>query len=902
MIYRFTDELGTFVVEDPHKHNLYFPLTDKEGRLLCSISPNLAGDIKRDNGHFLTAPASIEDLRSNLLCRRDFFIKTGSQTIRCSYPYQDRLEAGFLYHKIVKKTKSLEMEILNFVPFDTPVEIMRVTLRNRSSKAIKIIPTSFIPLYGRAEKSLRDHRHVTSLLNRVYLDKFGLRLKPTMVFDEKGHKANETIYFVLGFEDEGQPPAGQFPTLDYFYGQGDAVFPDAIEKNLRPARKKLAEFDGKESCAAFRFKEKGLKKSQAVSYFLLMGIAESEAEIRNTFKKLNSPEKIRKSFEQTRKYWLGYLSGLEFDFKDRDFNNWLSWVKLQPALRKLFGCSFLPHFDYGKGGRGWRDLWQDALALLLTQAGEKKAKNFILDNFKGVRIDGSNATIITKDGQFISDRNRIIRVWMDHGIWPYLTLRLYMNKTGDLDILLREASYFQDHQHKRAKEIDLYFPHKDYTLRDKNGKIYSASILEHILAQSLVQFFNVGRHNIIRLESADWNDGLDMAPEHGESVTFSFMYAHNLRDLCAYLERLKEKTNKLSILKELTFLLDAKLKPQYSDFKYKQKRLNEYLGKVRNLSGEKVSLDIDALILDLKSKAGHLFQWLGRKEWLKEGFFNGYYDEQGKRVEGKAHKAGLPVRQAGIRMLLASQAFAIMSGAASEKQVKQLWRAIKRYLQDKQLGGFRLNTNFNSHHHLDLGRAFGFSYGDKENGAFFNHMVVMLANALYARGFVNEGFEVINSIYKMATHNRAKIYPLIPEYFNNEGRGLYLYLTGSASWYIYTLLEEILGIKFALGDIYLEPKLSAGNFFKQEIETRFKLQGKPLRVIFARGREKNKKGGVYPVRNYCATRKNKEVSNGVYKIEEAYLGDKKIMPRSGRYIIKKEELRKAENIIKVYLS
>jgi cellobiose phosphorylase len=886
MIYRFIDERGTFVVEGPHKHNLYFPLTDKEGRLLCSISPNLAGDIKRDNEHFLMAPAGIEDLRSNLLSRRDFFIKTGrrglastsqshSRTIRCSYPYQDRVEAGFLYHKIIKKTKSLEIEILNFVPFDTPVEIMRVTLRNKSNETIKIIPTSFIPLYGRAEKSLRDHRHVTSLLNRVYLDKFGLLLKPTMVFDEKGHKANETIYFVLGFEDEGQPPAGQFPTLDYFYGQGDAVFPDAIEKNVRPVQKKLPEFDGKESCAAFRFKEKRLKKSGEVSYFLIMGIAENEAQIRNTFKKLNSPAKIRKSFEETGKYWLGYLSGLEFDFKDRDFNNWLSWVKLQPTLRKLFGCSFLPHFDYGKGGRGWRDLWQDALTLLLTQAGEK-AKKFILDNFKGVRIDGSNATIITKDGQFISDRNRITRIWMDHGIWPYLTLRLYIDKTGDLDILLKQALYFQDHQYKRAKEIDPYFPHKDYTLRDKNGKIYSGSILEHILVQSLVQFFNVGRHNIIRLESADWNDGLDMAPEHGESVTFSFMYAHNLRDLCRYLERLKEKTNQISILKELTFLLDAKRKPRYSDFEYKQKMLNEYLGKVRNASGEKVSLDINQLILDLKSKAEHLFQWLGRNEWLKEGFFNGYYDEQGKPVEGKAD-------QAGIRMLLASQAFAIMSGVAAEKKVKKIWLSIKRHLRDKELGGFRLNTNFNSHHHLDLGRAFGFSYGDKENGAFFNHMVVMLANALYARGFVNEGFEVINSIYKMATHNRGKIYPMIPEYFNNEGRGLYLYLTGSASWYIYTLLEEILGIKFDSGDIYLEPKLTAGNFFKQEIETKFNLQGKALRVIFLRRREKNKNGGAY-------------------KIEEAYLRDKKIMPQAGRYVIKKEELHKAENIIKVYLS
>ena len=95
MIYRFIDDKGTFVVESPHKYNLYFPLANKDGSLLSSIAPNLAGDIKRDNEHFLTPPASIEDLRSNLLTRREFFIGIDSQTIRISYPYNDTLDAGF---------------------------------------------------------------------------------------------------------------------------------------------------------------------------------------------------------------------------------------------------------------------------------------------------------------------------------------------------------------------------------------------------------------------------------------------------------------------------------------------------------------------------------------------------------------------------------------------------------------------------------------------------------------------------------------------------------------------------------------------------------------------------------------------------------------------------------------
>jgi len=860
MIYRFIDDKGTFILENPASYKLYLPLTNRGGSLLSSISPNLAGDIKRDNEHFLTPPASIEDIRTNLLCRRDFFIKTEEQILRLSSPSDDTLEVGLLYQKIIKRTKALDIEILSFIPYNLAAEVMWIKIKNRTKKKLKIIPTSFIPLYGRSEKNLRDHRHVSSLLNRIKMDKYGIYLKPTMVFDEKGHIINKMIYFVRGYEDKKHPPLGQFPTLDAFCGEGDLISPDAIVKNITPFQKKLLQFDGKEACAAFRFSEKVLKPGQETSYFLIMGMEEEQGKIKDIFFRLNSSFKIEKSLEETKKYWLNYLCGLDFDFKDRNFNNWLLWVKLQPTLRKLFGCSFLPHFDYGKGGRGWRDLWQDALTLILQEP--DKAGGLILNNFKGVRIDGSNATIITKEGNFISDRNRINRVWMDHAIWPYLALRAYINRAGDLGILLHNLPYFQDHQ-------------QDYLLRTKKKKIYKGTLLEHVLVEHLVQFFNVGRHNVIRLENADWNDGLDMAAQEGESAAFSFMYAHNLRDLSNVLAKLKSKQESITVLKELGLLLDRLHSPiNYSDYKEKQKRLGIYLEKAKNISGEKIEIKIDDLIRDLKHKSESLFTWLRQKEWVKEaGFFNGYYDNRRKRVEGRLNNK--------IRMILTSQVFAIMSGGASDGQIKKIWVSLKKYLQDKKLGGFRLNTDFGALCPA-LGRAFSFSYGDKENGAFFNHMVVMLANALYKRGFIKEAFKVIDSIYKMASHPRAAIYPMIPEYFNCQGKGLYLYLTGSASWYIYTLIEEILGIKFIWGDIILEPKLVSGNFFKDNIEVKFNLGKKIIKVTFIR----------------------KQRKEGVYRIREVLLEDKKIIPCDYRYIIKKETLRKIkkkEINLKIYL-
>jgi len=826
MKYQFIDTNGTFIINKPHPHVTYFPLTNKNGTILSSISPNLSGDIKGDNNSFITPPATAEDLRGNLLCRRDFFITTGDQLIRLSETPTQNLECGFLYHKLTKTTGPFVIQIGHFIPHELNVEVMWVQIYNRSKKKITLRPTSFMPLYGRTAENIRDHRHVSSLLNRIELLPHGILLKPTMTFDEKGHSLNTTTYFCLGYEENGTAPLGQFPTLDYFCGDSDLLHPGAIEKNIKPVQKKIAAYDGKEVIGAFRFKDKVLRPNEFTYYCVITGF-ETEAGkahsfVRTTLKALNSPAKVARNLHETSRYWQDYLSAIQYDFKNPGLNNWLLWVKLQPTLRKLFGCSFLPHFDYGKGGRGWRDLWQDALSLLLTEP--KEAKKLIVHSIKGVRLDGSNATIIARDGTFISDRNKINRVWMDHGVWPYLTLRAYINQTGDLAFLKQDVSYFQDHLFCRGKVVDQTTTAKDLLLRTKDKTVYKGSILEHILLELLVQFFNVGKHNIIRLENADWNDGLDMAADKGESVAFSFMYAHHLKDICFFLQRLKTQQKAVLLLKETGLLLDRLSKPiDYNNYRAKQKRLALYFTSIKNISGRKTNVLLEDIIKDLTAKANHLSAWLRKKEWLAYGFFNGYYDNTGCRVEGK--------RGNHIRMMLTSQVFAIMSGIATDDQIKKIWSATKKHLKDKSQGGFRLNTDFGPPR-LDLGRAFGFSYGDKENGAFFSHMNVMFAYALYSRGFIKEGYEVFASLYQMATNPKARIYPGLPEYFNNEGQGLYAYLTGSASWYMRTLFEQVLGIVMVMGDIVLEPKLVPQQFRKNTIELAFGFASKKIKLTY----------------------------------------------------------------------
>jgi cellobiose phosphorylase len=154
-----------------------------------------------------------------------------------------------------------------------------------------------------------------------------------------------------------------------------------------------------------------------------------------------------------------------------------------------------------------------------------------------------------------------------------------------------------------------------------------------------------------------------------------------------------------------------------------------------------------------------------------------------------------------------------MAGLADEKQIRSVVTAVDKYLRDPGLeGGVRLNTDFGAIQ-PDLGRAFSFAFGEKENGAVFSHMAVMWANALYRRRFSAEGQRVLGGLHELAKNShRSRIFPGLPEYFNNQGRGRYAYLTGSASWYVLTLLTQAYGVRGLGGDLLIAPQLTPGQF------------------------------------------------------------------------------------------
>src|SRR5699024_4796477 len=309
-----------------------------------------------------------------------------------------------------------------------------------------------IPIYGRGADNIRDHRNVTSMLHRIKTTDAGVFVCPTMTFDERGHLPNHQIYYVGSFTGDGATPQSFYPTVDSLLGEGDTyILTSAVYENLAGVSKKK-KVRGTETMGAFSVNDCVLANAEQINYIILLGIGEDESSIHTIFEQYNQKEKVLTALSKTKQYWNDKVN-VSFHTKDTDFDNFMKWVSFQPFLRRLFGCSFLPHHDYGRGGRGWRDLWQDCLSLLLMNP--QDVGQMIEKNFGGVRIDGTNATIIGEgDGNFIADRNGIARVWMDHALWPQMTVKLYIDQTGDVAVLDRQAPYFKDAQAMRGTRID----------------------------------------------------------------------------------------------------------------------------------------------------------------------------------------------------------------------------------------------------------------------------------------------------------------------------------------------------------------------------------------------------------------------------------------------------------------
>lgn len=843
-----------------------------------AITPTLHGDIKIDQNHFGMIPASGEDLKNPLNARNIFFNVdgtiwnvTGLTPYQKSFPDEVTLENGLLYQKILRKNPQFEVEITSFVPTNKRwLELHKVVFTNKSTQSLSVRTVVGIPIFGRSADNLRDHRHVTSLLNRIHITRHGIINQPSLSFDERGHHPNSYAYGVFAKSSGHSDITRYWPKLDEFIGEGkDLFYPNVVVNSCENPYIIGDVFEGYEAMGGIEFSKVVIPQDGKIEFIVSFEIHSNIESLIQNQEQL-SDLCFDALLEENKAFWKTDLITTNFKIKNISLSGWYRHVGIQPLVRRIYGNSFMPHHDYGRGGRGWRDLWQDSLELVLKNP--SAVRDNIVSFFKGVRIDGSNATIIGDlSGEFKADRNKIVRVWSDHGAWPFVTVQFYLNRTGDTSILFEKQGYFKDKFSHYTKRIDSdYEGENGSSLMTREGIPYQGTILEHLLVENLTAFYNVGAHGNIRIEDADWNDGFDMAKKAGETVAFTHLYIGNLKKIVQILNHLKSiGETHFTFFEEFSALMDASELQSLSP-KDKQHKLISYFDSIQHeLSGKTIELDIDFLIHDLSNKAKSMMKLLNTQEWMEKGTlgaYNGYYDNDGIRVESLDKP---------VKMTLTGQVFPLMAHNASKEQIEKIIHTTKQYLYVSPPSSYRLNSNFGVNK-MNLGRFMGFAFGHKENGAFFSHMTIMYAYSLLDNGFVKEGAQILDDLADyLQDINQSKILPGIPEYIAPDGRGMYHFLTGSASWVIITLVEQIFGVYGSFGDFVVQPHLRNHHFLDGVASLHILFKDKPILIRY-----------LNPL----------HLDYGSYEIHEVQCGSELLAYNKDSFTIKKDMVLNSDTI------
>ena len=389
--YQFIDNKGTFTIKNADHHTyLYLPLAGEAG-LKSAITPTLGGDSKLDQGRFLLEPVSVENLHNNrstrnFWCRvegKGCWSATGQSAeaefgrfcgqvkgnersavdFGCPQAEENTLTAGFMWQQVERSSEryQLKSRICSFVPVSENVEIMQVTIQNTADQNQTLTPVAAVPIYGRGADNIRDHRHVTALFHRIHTRKYGVYVTPVLSFDERGHRKNNTTFYVCGITGQGEKPKDFYPVTEAYIGAGGTfTAPGAVWKNQEgvPA----GEFyEGKEAMGGLRFESVTLAPQQSISYTIFIGATEQTKEIADLVEKYGTTEAVERELECTKQYWQDRVN-VAYHTGDSNFDNYMRWVSFQPMLRRIYGCSFLPYHDYGKGKVDKRDWMGDDAA------------------------------------------------------------------------------------------------------------------------------------------------------------------------------------------------------------------------------------------------------------------------------------------------------------------------------------------------------------------------------------------------------------------------------------------------------------------------------------------------------------------------------------------------------------
>lgn len=628
---------------------------------------------------------------------------------------------GTAYSVISLEYDGIRSELTYFVPPEGRLEIWDLTVTNRSRRTRHLQSFSYAEFaFWGAMRDLmnidncpnvsRQRQEAGAILHYSYND-IGTGL----------HDMNFVQNF--GFHVSSEQPYGFNGDRDRFLGRyRDERNPQVVESGRST-----------DWCATggypigsleHRFT---LQPGQSKRLVYRTGISDGERTWRKDLRQYATLPQVDRAFATVKDGWHRRLDSFRVETPDREFDALVNgFVPYQSAVTMRLSRS-ISSYEWGIGRSiGFRDSSQDQMGLM--HAFPEVARDMLEKILGAFREDGSachDFNPITKSygaNGFYDDHN-----------WPALTVVQYCKETGDLAFL------------------DRVLP---YALSKARGSVY-----EHLQRANDLAFRLRGRHGLMQIGAADWNDSLNPGDRASESVFTTALYG-------------------------VATLALGELAERRGDARYARElaRRHRLVGQAMNRAGWD----------------GAWYKRLLKKDGLVLG----------SRRTPKGYG----------RIFLEPQPWAVFAGYATGARARQALDSVERRLGSR-FGHRMMDRPFLTFDMEEIGSAGIYPPGIKENGAVFHHASAWMVSAEAILGRGDRAMAYFKRMSALRFSREAERHECEPYAmcqfvsqppFHTVGRGRNAWLTGSAAWMALGAQQRILGIRPEFDGLLVDPCVPKG--------------------------------------------------------------------------------------------
>ncbi len=645
---------------------------------------------------------------------QEYWSATWAPTMKDGGKYTCRVGAN--YQIISYQFNGIETEITYFVPPDLPLEIWDLKIKNLSAQKRRIRTFSYaeFAFWG----AMRDLINLDAPPNctRIKYDNGSI---VHYSYNDIGSGLHD-MHFVqnYGFHTAHLPPVGYNGNREKFIGTYRSEANPLVVENGRSTD--YCENHGYPIGSLEHLI--ALEPGETKRIIYQTGFGKDEQSYRENSKKYKSEKNVDEALNEVKAHWYKRFSAFQVKTPDREFDTIVnSFIQYNAGVTSVLSRAI---GSWQRGimlSIGFRDSAQDQAAMLHAMPDE--SKRMILKLLNGVNQDGSACHVFNPllnyygASGFYDDQN-----------WIAITVAAYVKETGDVDFLEQRVRWAD------SEEKDTVF--------------------NHLLAAQEFSWNHRGKHGLMQIGNADWNDSLNPGDKTSESVFNCHLYGASTQALIG-LCKIKGETRLARLLKK-----------RYDEIK-------------------KLTNDIG---------------WDGK--WYKR-----LIKTDGEHVGSTScHKYG--------SIFLEPQPWAVISDFASRETAQSILDKVEEKL-GTEYGHKIMDRPFYTYDE-SIGSAGISPPGTKENGGVFNHSSswMIYAEALLGRG--NKAYEYYKRMSMPEKQKRIETYLREPyaacQYIpappaKNVGEGINPWLSGTAAWQAISTMQGIIGCRADYDGLIIDPSI-----------------------------------------------------------------------------------------------